>query len=286
MANFCGMLFSLASISQICYNPFMDEIVEKLKQLGFNSYEAKVYLALLKKYPATGYEISKLADIPQARAYDTLKALENAQVVTSSKNKPVTYTPIKPKELTKQFKRKIDATIDFLDKKLPNVKEDYVEPVLNVTGTHRITEKIIELIKNAREEIFLQVWAQDYKTIEPYLLDAYNRGLEIKIVGCDSFMSPFSSIFYLSGTNILEYNKGKRYIFLTIDNKEGLFGKLGSNIKNEDLTMLWTKNEEIVFLMKSYIVNNMFLVDIEDNFPEQLRYFYGHGLKKLKDKIL
>lgn len=264
----------------------MDEIVEKLKQLGFNSYEAKVYLALLKKYPATGYEISKLADIPQARAYDTLKALENAQVVTSSKNKPVTYTPIKPKELTKQFKRKIDATIDFLDKKLPNVKEDYIEPVLNVTGTHRITEKIIELIKNAREEIFLQVWAQDYKTIEPYLLDAYNRGLEIKIVGCDSFKSPFSSIFYLSGTNILEYNKGKRYIFLTIDNKEGLFGKLGSNIKNEDLRMLWTKNEEIVFLMKSYIVNNMFLVDIEDNFPEQLRYFYGHGLKKLKDKIL
>ena len=126
----------------------------------------------------------------------------------------------------------------------------------------------------------------DYKIIEQYLLDAYHRGLEIKIVGCDSFISPFSQIFYLSGTNILEYNKGKRYLFLTIDNKEGLFGKLGSNLKNEDITMLWTKNEEIVFLMKSYIVNNMFLVDIEDNFPEQLRYFYGHGLKKLKDKIL
>ena len=91
----------------------MDEIVEKLKQIGFNSYEAKVYLALLKKYPATGYEISKLADIPQARAYDTLKALENSQIVISSKTKPVTYTPIKPRELTKRYKRKIDSTIDF-----------------------------------------------------------------------------------------------------------------------------------------------------------------------------
>ena len=73
----------------------MDELVEKLKELGFNSYEARVYIALLKKYPATGYEISKLADIPQARAYDTLKALESAQIVISSKNKPITYTPIK-----------------------------------------------------------------------------------------------------------------------------------------------------------------------------------------------
>lgn len=264
----------------------MDEVVEKLKELGFNSYEAKVYIALLKKYPATGYEISKLADIPQARAYDTLKALENAQIVTASNNKPVTYTPIKPKELTKRFKRRIDSAIDFLDKKLPNVKDDYIEPILTVSGNHRITEKIIELIKNAHEEIYLEIWAQDYKLIEHYLMEAYNRGVEIKIAGYDNFTSPFGMIFHHSGTSILEYNKGRRFLFLTIDNKEGLFGKMVSNNKNEDTTMIWTKNAEIVFLMKAYIAHNMFLIDIEDNFPEQLRYFYGHGLKKLKDKIL
>jgi acetylornithine deacetylase/succinyl-diaminopimelate desuccinylase-like protein len=54
----------------------MADLVEKLKEIGFNSYEAKVYIALLKKYPATGYEVAKLANIPQARTYDTLKVLE------------------------------------------------------------------------------------------------------------------------------------------------------------------------------------------------------------------
>ena len=44
----------------------MADLVEKLKEIGFNSYEAKVYIALLKKFPATGYEVSKLANIPQA----------------------------------------------------------------------------------------------------------------------------------------------------------------------------------------------------------------------------
>ena len=78
----------------------MNDLVESLKELGLNSYEAKVYLALLKKYPATGYEVAKLADIPQSRAYDTLKALENERIVTSSNDKPQTFTPIKPKELT------------------------------------------------------------------------------------------------------------------------------------------------------------------------------------------
>ena len=80
----------------------MDELIENLKAIGLNGYEAKVYLALLKKYPATGYEVAKLADIPQSRAYDTLKALETDHIVMSNNTKPISYTPIKPKELTKR----------------------------------------------------------------------------------------------------------------------------------------------------------------------------------------
>jgi hypothetical protein len=30
----------------------------------------------------------------------------------------------------------------------------------------------------------------------------------------------------------------------------------------------------------------MYIIDIGENFPEQLKYFYGAGLKKLRDKIL
>lgn len=119
----------------------MDELIENLKGIGLNSYEAKVYIALLKKYPATGYEVSKLADIPQSRAYDTLKALELEHIVTGSNTKPVTYTPIKPKELTKRYKRKITTTLDFLEKKLPNVKDNYTEPILSVSGTTAIHKK-------------------------------------------------------------------------------------------------------------------------------------------------
>lgn len=100
----------------------MDEIVEKLKEIGLNEYQSKVYIALLKKFPATGYEISKLANIPQSRAYDTLKTLETLHIAIPSNTKPVTYTPIKPRELTKRYKRKIDSTINFLEKKLPDIK--------------------------------------------------------------------------------------------------------------------------------------------------------------------
>lgn len=263
----------------------MDEIVEKLKDIGLNSYEAKVYIALLKKYPATGYEISKIADIPQARAYDTLKALETQHIVISSGDKPVTYSPIKPKELTKRYKRKVDSTIDFLEKKLPDVKENYSEPILTIDGRAKIINKVIEIIKNAKKNIFLEIWSQDFKFIESYLLDAYNRGLDIKIVGYDNFNSNFGTVFKNDSIRITEHYTGERFIFMTADNEEGIFGKIEPK-KHENADAVWSKNHEIVFLIKSFIARDMYLIDIENHFPEQLKYFYGAGLKKLRDKIL
>jgi len=262
----------------------MDELVEKLKVIGLNSYEAKVYLALLKKYPATGYEISKIADIPQARAYDTLKALENSQIVTSSSDKPVTYSPIKPKELTKRYKKRIESTISFLDKKLPNVKDSHTEPIMQVEGYSKIIEKLVESISTAKKQIFLEVWTQDFKYLEKYLLEAYHRGLDIKIVGCgEKFSSNFGTVFVRSNAGLMPANLGQRYLFMVVDNEEALMGEVHN--KNEDTNFITTKNEEIVNLLKAFIAHDMYLIDIEQSFPEQLRYFYGAGLKKLRDRV-
>jgi len=264
----------------------MDELVESLKSIGLNSYEAKVYLALLKKYPATGYEVSKLADIPQARAYDTLKALENDNIVTSSATKPVTYVPIRPKELTKRYRRHITSTLDLLDKKLPNVKDDYTEPVLSVTGVHSVSNKILEIIKNAKKEVLIALWSQDFKTFEAELLNAYNRGLEVKIVAYDGFPCNFGTVSrHVTGKDIVP-TLGGRMVFAACDNSEGIFGRIDTLNKNIEPQIVWTQNQDIVFLIKAFIVQDMYLTDIAEQFPEQLKYFYGAGLKKLKDKIL
>ncbi len=264
----------------------MDEIIEKLKEIGLNEYQSKVYVALLKKFPSTGYEVSKLANIPQSRTYDTLKVLESMHIVIPSNTKPITYTPIKPKELTKRYKRKIDSTINFLEKKLPDIKDDkYTEPILSVSGRTKILDKMIEIIKSAQKTIYVSLWANDFKYLETHLLDAYNRGLDIKIVKYDNFICNFGTVFEHSGIAMLEHYRHGKFIFLSVDNTEGVFG-LTESVKSEMPEIIWTKNPEIVFLIKAFTVHDMYMIDIEDNFPEQLRYFYGAGLKKLRDKIL
>ena len=265
----------------------MADLIEKLKEIGLNTYEAKVYVALLKKYPATGYEVSKYASIPQSRTYDTLKALEEKNIVVSTNTKPVSYTPIKPKQLTQRVQKKMNSTISFLEKHLPEVKEDYNEPIITITGKQNIQDKIIEVIQNAKREIYMEVWSQDFKVFEKELLNAYNRNVEIRIVGYDNFSSRFGLVFEHAFAHDIELSLGGRMVIIASDDNEGVIGKI-SSLKNDvsDTDIIWTKNQGIVFIIKEFIVHDMYLIDVEENLVEQMKYIYGKGLKRLKDKVL
>ena len=138
---------------------------------------------------------------------------------------------------------------------------------------------------NAEKEIYMEIWAKDFKQLESALRDAYDRGLDIKIVGYDTLQTVAGTVFQHASGREIEYSLGGRMIFIAADNAEGLFGKT-ENTKHNDAQVIWTKNEDIVFLLKEFIVHDMYLIDIQQQFPEQLKYFYGAGMKRLKEKVL
>lgn len=264
----------------------MADLVEKLKEIGFNSYEAKVYIALLKKYPATGYEVSKLANIPQSRVYDTLKVLEEKNVVVSDNSKPVSYVPVKPKQILNGYKKKLDSTLNYLEKHLPEVKDNYNEPILTINGKQNIQNKIIEVIRNAKQEIYIEIWSQEYKLFEKELQDAYNRNVEVRIVGYDNFQSRFGLVFEHAFAKDIEMSLGGRMIIIAADDSEGVIGKISSFKNDEEASIIWTHNESVAFIIKEFIVHDMYLIDVEENLVEQMKYIYGKGFKRLKDKVL
>ncbi len=264
----------------------MADLIEKLKEIGFNSYEAKVYIALLKKYPATGYEVTKLAGIPQSRTYDTLKVLEEKNIVVATNTKPTSYIPIKPKNLLSGYQKKINTTLSYLEKHLPQVKDNYNEPIITITEKQNIENKIFEIIQNAKREIYLEIWSQDFKIYEQELLNAYNRNVEIRIVGYDNFHSKFGLVYEHAFAKDIELSLGGRMLALAVDDNVGVIGKVSTLNENNDINIIWTQNRGIAFIIKEFIVHDMYLIDVEENLIEQMKYIYGRGFKRLKDKIL
>lgn len=262
----------------------MENLLSHLKALGFNTYESKVYLSLIKHHPATGYEVSKESGVPQARAYDTLKVLENRRIVVSSGTKPLTYVPINPDELLERCEKTFQSSVDYLKENLPNLSEDFVEPVLNLRGVKSINEHVIELIEKAEKEIFLEIWNEDFTEFEKPLKEAQKRGVDVKIVGYNNIKVDFGLVYQHGLGESIEEALGGRWIIITVDNKEGIAGTVSE--KDKIPQAVCTKNPGLVLIMKEVIIHDMFLLDVESKLGEQLNKVYGKDLIHLREKIL
>ena len=50
--------------------------LNKLRDFGLNSYEVKIWTALLSRGVSTAGELSDIANVPRSRSYDVLESLE------------------------------------------------------------------------------------------------------------------------------------------------------------------------------------------------------------------
>src|SRR3989338_3408379 len=75
----------------LCLMLVDQETIKKIKSLGLNTYEAKIWTALLSRGVSTAGELSDIADVPRSRSYDVLESLEKKGFVIMKLGKPIKY---------------------------------------------------------------------------------------------------------------------------------------------------------------------------------------------------
>ena len=234
----------------------MDDIIRKLAQLGFTAYEAKAYLALLQKNPAIGYEVSKIAGIPTAKIYETLKGLKNKGVVLSSASEPVLYSPIDPDALLKRIHGDFDAKIDDLNGLLHRVTPiPDIDITWNLSGYPTVIEKIAGVIQNAAKELLVSLWPQEAEAAEGPLRAAEQRGVAV-IAGifgpCNLGLSRTINLEYCGNSS--RKRLGKRLNVAVGDSKEVVIGEIGTH---EDASGIWTTTPCVVLTAKEYVKHDI-----------------------------
>lgn len=261
-----------------------EKLVDKLKEMGFNTYESKVYLALLKHHPATGYEISKESGVPQARAYDTLKALENSKAVVSLGGKPVTYLPVDPIDLLDRWESKFKDSIAFLKEELPTMSDETVEPVITLRGEESIIKHATDLINTATTNIFLEIWDVDAQKLSEPLEAAKERGVDVKVVGYEDTKLTGIEVFQHSLGEQIERTLGGRWLILSVDDKEGLVGTVSMGDKPPQAVQ--TRNPGIVLIIKELVIHDIYLLDVESRLKPEIEREYGQDMKELRKQVL
>ena len=220
------------------------DFLSKLKDFGLNTYESKLWTALLSRGISTAGELSDIASVPRSRSYDVLESLEKKGFIVVKLGKPIKYVAVPPEEVLERVKKKVVIDSEYKTKMLNELKGSDVLDELtllhkqgvelvdpndisgSVKGRDSIYNHLDFMIKNAEESITFMTSSEGllrkYDYFKLQFKKAHKRGVKIRIV------APMTKELTLVAEDLKEIAEIRHYDkisarFFIIDSKEILF---------------------------------------------------------------
>ena len=102
------------------------EFLGKLKDFGLNSYESKLWVALLSRGVSTAGELSDISSVPRSRTYDVLESLEKKGFIVVKVGKPIKYLAVSPSEVVERVKKRVLKEAEAKSNTLSKLKDSEV----------------------------------------------------------------------------------------------------------------------------------------------------------------
>jgi len=220
---------------------FDKETINRLKDVGLNSYEARLWVALLSRGVSTAGELSDIADVPRSRSYDVLESLEKKGFIIMKLGKPIKYIAVHPNEVLNRVKQKVQRDADDQFKVLDTMKASsflgeldllynqgihHVEPIDMtgvVKGRPNVHNHLSYMIKNAKKSVHLSTTEagalRKSKALKSAFRKAKENGAKIKI------LAPFEKSNAAAATEMKQYGllkslEGNEVRLCIVDGKE------------------------------------------------------------------
>lgn len=130
------------------------EMINKLKDFNLNTYESKIWLALLMKGSATAGSLSEMTDVPRSRCYDVLESLEKKGFIIMKVGRPIKYMAVSPIEAIERTKQRLRKDAEERVNMVESIKNTSLVNELNNihnSGMSSISpEELTGIIKSGR----------------------------------------------------------------------------------------------------------------------------------------
>ncbi|WP_436908945.1 TrmB family transcriptional regulator [Halosimplex marinum] len=162
--------------------------VDTLTELGLSTYAARTFVALVELGEGTAQDVSEVADVPRTRVYDAATELRDRGLVDVRQSKPKRFWPVSAATGARHFERyyrhRVERLTEALDAVEPVDRADEQRGVWTVTGRETVTERVLELLDEAEEEIvFMTVESLLTDDVVDRLAAASDRGVSIRVSG-------------------------------------------------------------------------------------------------------
>lgn len=219
------------------------EFLSKLKDFGLNSYESKLWVALLSRGVSTAGELSDISNVPRSRAYDVLESLEKKGFIVVKVGKPIKYLAVPPSEVVERVKKKVVEEANHRNRILSQLKESEVLEELNTLhtegvklvdptdrsgafrGRDKVHEHLLSMVKNAQKSVTLMSSKEGldrkYELLINTLKKAAKKGVDVKVAAPNGANKDVvKELSKVAAVKTLKNVKNAR--FCVVDNKEML----------------------------------------------------------------
>ena len=158
------------------------DIIPALQLLGFAEYEARVYVALVRRSPLNGYEIAKASGVPRPNVYAVLERLSARRAVLrlDEHGGATRYAAVAPAELLHRLSVEYQAVADEANRALEALAGSIEEePVWNVRGYQALLDQTKEAIRAARHSLLVALWPQEATHLRDGFAEAQSREVAI-----------------------------------------------------------------------------------------------------------
>jgi len=219
------------------------DFLSKLRDFGLNTYESKLWTALLSRGISTAGELSDIANVPRSRSYDVLESLEKKGFIIMKLGKPIKYIAVPPTEVLERVKKMIEndaaeksRLLDELNKSgilnelslLHSQGVKHIEPT-ELTGSFKgrnsIYNQLETMIKASKESIILMTTdselVKETDSLKKYITKVSGRGVKVRVATQINKQS-IKAVKELAKVAEIRHTTTKSRFILT-DNKELMF---------------------------------------------------------------
>ncbi|PIN87257.1 hypothetical protein COV19_00625 [Candidatus Woesearchaeota archaeon CG10_big_fil_rev_8_21_14_0_10_44_13] len=179
------------------------QFLGRLKDFGLNTYESKLWTALLSRGVSTAGELSDIANVPRSRSYDVLESLEKKGFIIMKIGKPIKYIAVHPSEVIERVKKRVKENADEQETILDELKTSEILDELNtlhkqgvelveptdlsgaLKGRSLVYNHIESMIKGAKKSVVMMTTTQGlvrkYENMKNTFKKAKERGVKIRI---------------------------------------------------------------------------------------------------------
>lgn len=258
--------------------------VERLRDLGLSEHEARAYLALLRKGPASGYRLARLSGIPRPNIYPVLKKLTSRGIVVPVQTEEGTrYAAHPASQMLETLSREMESRIAATKSALAQLEPEPDRLAWNLEGGAKVLASAHSLVREAKKSLLLAVWSNEAGRLAEALKQARERGVDSTVLclqGCPHECGGCQGSVYRYALAPAQ----PRWLIAVADGKHLLIAQVSDDGSAEGAE---TRLEALVTVAQEYIRNAIALAEIVRSLgPALLQTLDARALEALRSSGL